>query len=245
MRLLKLFSFLDKNSYADCIICKSHKRKSNFRFCESGAGICRECEECLPFAPVGQMFDGRGNVSYYFYLFHYTGILRKSIIDFKFNNCPVYGRIYAHYMSELIKGVYSEEYDFDMIVSVPLSTERFDERGFNQSHILAQIISENTGVVYVPDALMKVRNTRRQSELDAVGKMTNLKNAFRGDEKTVTGRHILLIDDIYTSGNTVRECASELKRCGAESVAVYTLAGKPVSQKSKEYMELLGNAQKT
>lgn len=241
MRLLKLLSFLDKNSYADCIICKKRKRKEMFRFCETGIGICRDCEDELPFVSVGQMSGGLNNIEYYLSVFYYTDTIRKSIIEFKFDNCHAYGKIFSYYMSEVLKGVFCEDYDFNLIVSVPLSKERFMERGFNQTDILAQHISENIGVAYIPDALEKIRDTKRQSELSAVERMTNLKDAFRVNERLIRNRRILLIDDVYTSGNTAIECAKELKRGGAEAVIVFTLARKPSLQKSREYIDLFGS----
>lgn len=241
MRLIsRILSALDKDSHAECVICKNRIATDDFLFTDRGLGVCRYCHEHLPFVPVGQMFTGRKYIDYSMSVFYYLNPLRELMIDYKFHDCAGYGRIFGYYMLELAAAIYSGDYDFDMVVPVPLSAERYAERGYNQAEILSDYIAAQLGIMHSDKALFRTRNTKRQSGLDATERATNLIGAFTADWSIVNGRRILLIDDIYTSGNTAEECAKALKKAGAEVVIVFTFARKYSSTKSREYRELFG-----
>jgi ComF family protein len=112
----------------------------------------------------------------------------------------------------------------DIIVPVPLHLHKLRSRGFNQSLLLAQ--------VFFPDqkekirhCLVRRRHTRPQTGLKGVERRKNVVGAFalRAGEG-LTGKKICLVDDVFTTGTTVNECAKTLKRAGAASVEVATLA---------------------
>lgn len=114
--------------------------------------------------------------------------------------------------------------DFDIVVPVPLSKERLYERGFNQAELLAKDIAKQFHMPCVTNALKKRKNTKRQSELSMEQRNRNVRDAFVLDRAdAIYKKHVLLIDDIFTTGATVRE-ASAVLSCAAETITVCTVA---------------------
>ena len=107
---------------------------------------------------------------------------------------------------------------------VPLHPRRLRQRGFNQSLVLARKAAGVWGKKVSAESLKRLRWTTPQTDLSEKQRRKNVKGAFSCREETVRGKKILLIDDVYTSGSTVNECARVLKSQGALKVAVLTLA---------------------
>jgi ComF family protein len=113
---------------------------------------------------------------------------------------------------------------FDIIVPVPLHPARLRERGFNQASLLAELLGARISIPSKP-LLQRIRYTTTQTALDRAERMENLHNAFRLRKNAdVRGLHVLLIDDVLTTGSTLSECARVLKRAGAISVYAATAA---------------------
>jgi len=114
---------------------------------------------------------------------------------------------------------------FDIIVPVPLHSKRLKERGFNQSFLLAHQINKKLSLPVIADDLQRIKWTRPQVELDWRERASNVKGAFTLiDNEEIKGKEVLLIDDVYTTGSTVNECARVLKKAGAKKVYVATVA---------------------
>ena len=117
--------------------------------------------------------------------------------------------------------------DIDLIVPVPLHVKRFRERGFNQSYLLvkdwAQMSFQTPTVER--NVLVRKRKTDPQTGLGRKRRITNIKDAFSvSDPSKIFGKRVLLVDDVYTTGATVDECSTALRRAGAKQVDVLTLA---------------------
>lgn len=113
---------------------------------------------------------------------------------------------------------------FDVIMPVPLHPARFRWRGFNQADELARALSENTGFP-VARALRRLRNTAVQAAMGRRERWVNVRGAFGlADSMACRDTRILLVDDVFTTGSTVNECARLLKRAGALSVHVIAVA---------------------
>jgi ComF family protein len=106
----------------------------------------------------------------------------------------------------------------DLVVPVPLHFRRRLPRGFNQSELLARGVAARAGIELDTRSLRRVRNTRSQLQAgDRAGRERNVRAAFRCGTD-LRGRHVLLVDDVLTTGATLRECAATLKAAGAASV---------------------------
>jgi ComF family protein len=110
----------------------------------------------------------------------------------------------------------------DLLTPVPLHPRRLRRRGFNQALLLAQAF---TGVRLSRDALIRVRHTPPQTGLNPKERHHNVKGAFAvARPQEVAGKHVCLVDDVFTTGATVRECARTLRQAGAHTVTVLTVA---------------------
>lgn len=111
-----------------------------------------------------------------------------------------------------------------VIVPVPLFWWRRNDRGFNQSELLGQILSKKLGLDYC-EALKRIRYTRSQTKLKVQQRRKNVKDAFAlSPDYQLPATNCLLIDDVWTTGATLRECCYVLKRAGAKKVWALTLA---------------------
>ncbi|MDH3443182.1 MAG: ComF family protein [Deltaproteobacteria bacterium] len=113
----------------------------------------------------------------------------------------------------------------EIIVPVPLHPKRLRWRGFNQSVLLAREVSRAYQVPMDPFLLQRRRETSPQTQLTEDERRKNMRGAFAlGAGKSVRGKIVLLLDDVYTSGATVDECSRVLRKAGAKAVYVLTLA---------------------
>lgn len=106
----------------------------------------------------------------------------------------------------------------DAITHVPLHSARLTERGYDQACELAWRICAITGITRLSGALTRVRNTPTQVGKDRKQRRENVKDAFEGNAELVSGKRILLIDDVFTTGATASACAMALKRSGAREI---------------------------
>lgn len=114
---------------------------------------------------------------------------------------------------------------YDLIVPVPLHRKRLQKRGLNQSLILARLMFAKYGIAIAPTALIRVRNSVPQTLLTGWKRRINLKGAFEINPHTdVSGKSVCVVDDVFTTGTTVSECAKTLKSAGAQRVDVCTFA---------------------
>lgn len=150
----------------------------------------------------------------------YDGSLRKLIHEFKYGGVkPLDAKL-----GKLLNGALPREQQFDVIVPMPLHWRKLLQRGFNQAELLAKFVSRRSGIRLV-NALRRRKKTDPQAGLTRSQRRSNVAGAFevrRTD--AVEGRHVLLIDDVLTTGATASACASVLKRAGARRVTLLTLA---------------------
>ena len=110
-------------------------------------------------------------------------------------------------------------------VPLPLSKRRERERGFNQAELIANAFARQTNIPIVTNAIIRTRHTKPQSEINNIDdRRANLANAFTPGPAPLPSRHILLIDDVTTSGATLREAARALKTAGARRIIALVAA---------------------
>lgn len=150
----------------------------------------------------------------------YRGDWGRLTRAFKFEHEMAVGRWLGERMATALIAESSES-DFSVITFVPMTRRDRNARGFNQAEILARIIAKQLNLPLIR-LLTKNRETSLQSRLSASDRKTNLQGAFR--LLPCDQEQVLLVDDIYTTGSTVEECARTLKRGGAQSVVAMTIA---------------------
>ena len=131
----------------------------------------------------------------------------------------------AAHLGDLMEPIPSDWPDIDLLMPVPLFPERLREREFNQSLLLADRLNRRLRVTLSYDNLVRDRATSPQTELPRSARLQNLRHAFAAARPLeVEGRRVLLIDDVYTTGTTLNECAKTLRKAGASEVYAWTLA---------------------
>lgn len=146
--------------------------------------------------------------------------LREAIHALKYDNNRSLARPLGERMAAFWQAGHMEA---DLIVPVPLHRSRQAERGYNQAALLAHVLGQATGIPVAERTVMRKKATRQQALLNAVERRANVKDAFtcRAD---MTGKRIVLLDDVCTTGSTLEACASALRAAGAASVWAFTLA---------------------
>lgn len=206
--------------------------------------ICPECEKKLPFIrgprcmrcskPVEEeeaeyCYDCRKRnflCEKGFAVFRYDHLMSESIAGFKFRGRKEYARYYSMKMAEEA-GTFLAANRAGLLIPVPLHKKRYAQRGYNQARLLAEGISERTGIP-AADCLMRVRNTLPQKQLGDAGRSKNVGDAFKVSETiwkrlTEIPQTAVLIDDIYTTGSTIENCARVLLNAGVKRVLFLAL----------------------
>jgi len=112
----------------------------------------------------------------------------------------------------------------DLVVPVPLASQRLRERGYNQAALLARGFAQLGRLAYAQRGAVRVRHTASQVGLPAGARWDNVAGAFKGEGRAVAGRAVILIDDVCTTGATLRACATALMTAGATQVWGLTVA---------------------
>ena len=162
----------------------------------------------------------------------YDGILKLAIHKMKYNFVKEFGEILAKIVliywankgSSLLEQIIKSGAEEWVLVPVPLHKYRKNWRGFNQAELIAQTLSEKLGIEYA-NVLIRVKNTKPQFELKAESRKSNINGAF-ALSKTYNLKPItyILVDDVWTTGSTLKECCYILKKNGAKSVWALTVA---------------------
>ena len=153
----------------------------------------------------------------------YAGAIKPLITKFKYNSKKYIAKIFAKQLSLLY---YKSFFNCDLVLFTPMTSERREERGYNQAEVLAEEFCKLTKLELCNDCLIKSKETQRQATTEsAKERHENLKGSFKVENKDkIKGKKLLLIDDVMTTGATVEIICNELKRAGAKEVYVLTVA---------------------
>jgi len=150
-------------------------------------------------------------------------IVKESIHKFKYGYIKDLAKPLALIVLSHLQTVDAEIDRSFIIIPVPLSNKKKGRRGFNQSEEIGKIISEATGIPLLSDALVKIKETSPQMELGREERINNVKGCFEA-KIDFKNRDIILLDDVYTTGSTLEECAKVLKLMGAKNIWGITVA---------------------
>jgi ComF family protein len=150
----------------------------------------------------------------------HEGVLQAAVHALKYGNQPQLGQQLGLRLAE---GLQTLGWHITLIIPVPLHATRRAKRGYNQSEVLGEVVAQRTSLPLIGDALLRERDTRSQVGLNRAERMQNVADAFR-PTPAVTNQHILIIDDVCTTGSTLAACASAAVAGGAASVRALTVA---------------------
>lgn len=153
----------------------------------------------------------------------YEGPLREAIHRAKYRAEPGLTAELGALLATLIAGDLARGSRLDAIVPVRLHPARRRERGYDQAMLLAAAVAEHTGVPLVP-ALHRIRAGTAQVRLDRHGRAANVRSAFVGTAAAFAGGRVALVDDVATTGATLRDAAAAARACGAQAVCAYVVA---------------------
>lgn len=148
-------------------------------------------------------------------LAHYDGSIKDAVHQLKYQNNLGLGIELARLLHELC---IQQNWPIDLITPVPLSKQRQKERGYNQAAMIAYPLALQLGIPFDDKNLKRIRETSSQVELDVHQRQQNLLNAFDIPTNRFSGKNVLLVDDVITTGATINDCARALKKSGAKEV---------------------------
>jgi ComF family protein len=155
--------------------------------------------------------------------YSYQDKVRESIIQFKFHGKKQYANYYASKIAEFVMESYNTLH-IDLVTCVPISNERLKSRGYNQSERIALELVKRLNLPYEP-LLIKKADNREQHKLSMRERKKNVKGVYQANHSDlISGKTILLIDDIVTTGATLAECAKELFQADAKEVICAAVA---------------------
>ncbi|TFG98370.1 MAG: ComF family protein [Calditrichales bacterium] len=202
--------------------------------CATGLGpdrkiICSTCWREMPYFqhPTQALIPDR-HFSDLYILYEFRETIRLLIHLLKYNH---YLTLAEYFAAEIEKRfVFSHIKSIEAIIPVPLYKSRKRERGYNQSEEIARALSQITGIPVTEHLLSRIRPTKTQTRMTREERQINMQNVF--ECPTYIGpRHVLMIDDVITTGSTIQECARALKSAGCCQVDILALAHPLIGEK--------------
>ena len=196
--------------------------------------LCKKCElllnEHAKFI-IEENYKEEKFFTKHLYIFQYEGIIRRMILNYKFNEKSY---LYKTFVNFLLK---NEKFfkilkSYDTIVPVPISVKRQKERGYNQSELIGNEIvksllekEKSLKIECITSCLIKHKNIAEQSKLNKEQRQKNIQGVYKlKNKEKLVNKKILLIDDIYTTGSTVNECCKILKKGKPKIIDVFAIA---------------------
>lgn len=151
----------------------------------------------------------------------YKKPLQTAVHRIKYQNDLGLGEYMSKFLSQVLSNT---NWNVDLVTPVPLGKERFKERGYNQAMLLAQPLAWSMGLQHNSRALRRIRETDTQVNLSIAERRANVSGAFQAKREIVSGKSVLVIDDVTTTGSTLDACATALYSANAKLVYGLTLA---------------------
>ena len=193
---------------ATCILCGMPSKRQQ--------DLCADCEADLPWieSPLPN-----NTIT----LFHYQEPINHLITALKFHSKLISAKILGELMAKKLALHYQHHELPELIIPVPLHKKRLRERGFNQALELARPIAKMLNIPIDFNSCIRIKHTAAQSLMPAKQRTKNIHNAFTL-HKNLTNKHIAIIDDVITTGNTVNELSKILYKANIEKIDIWSCA---------------------
>lgn len=200
--------------------------------------LCVGCEKDLPFLenccikcaqklPADQMICGSclndfSNITTKV-LFEYQIPVDQIILNFKFHDGLIKGNVLSVLFAEHLDVQYKNEIKPELIIPVPLHKSRLRKRGYNQALEIARPIAKRLNIPIDKCSVIRSKSTKAQATLPLKERKQNIKNAFQ-IKKNLEARYVAIVDDVITTGNTVKELCKVLQKAGVVKIDIWCLA---------------------
>jgi len=196
--------------------------------------VCTVCFDTLPQTTYHQEPDnivsrklaGKLPIRYAMalYKFRKSGKVQQLLYHLKYKHRPVIGKILGRRYGSLLRASNLGQI-FDLIIPVPLHSSRYRQRGYNQSNFFAQGLSDALNIPWGRQYLIRTKRTATQTKRGKMARFRSMEDAFKAINTTgIRHKHILLVDDIITTGATLEACGLVLLAAGVKELSVATIA---------------------
>ncbi len=188
------------------------------------------CEDCL------NLFEYVDGVKYIeerecFYPYLYTGRLKEIIKEFKFEDKSYLYRAFGELLTDYIN---RKNIEFDCIIPMPMAAKKLNRRGYNQSELIGEYIGKKLNIPVYTNVVKKVRNTKDQHLLPMDKRVSNLKKSLIVENiQKIKGKSVLILDDIVTSGYTLKEIINILEENNILDTKAVVIASSKIESKFK------------
>lgn len=196
--------------------------------------ICTKCTHNLPFTNHHNIKDTEIHNVFYglvpfefaasFLYFTKKGIVQSLIHNLKYKNRQEVGTYLGNlYTKELVNLEVIK--NIDLIIPVPLHKKRFHERGYNQVNTFCKAIEKDLSIPVLENVLVKTKNLKSVTHKSKKNRLEHNKNVFSiENQHKIEGKHILIIDDVFTTGATIEACAREILKIKNTKISILTMA---------------------
>ena len=193
----------------ECYAAIKRVPKNTCLYCNAYVSVNGHCPNCRNQKPAYAQFRAFA---------YYGGVIREAIHHLKYQNDIGVAQVLAGY---LLKVIQAESWEFDLVVPVPLSKSKLDQRGYNQAERLAQPVAGTLAKPISTAALRRIKENASQVDLDVHSRRENVRGVFEAEPAIVKGKRILLVDDVFTTGATLESASQALKE--AKSGLIYAV----------------------
>lgn len=206
--------------------------------------VCTKCRYELPQTNyhlaqenvLAQRFWGKLPVQYTLAYLKFTkgGRVQKILHELKYNNNQEVGEMMGRWYGQILADANTTSKDtegilhasaFDLILPVPLHRSKLRQRGYNQSDCFAQGLSASTNIPWRDDVLKRKKATKTQTKKGRMGRWQNVEKIFEVQKpEVISEKHVLLVDDVITTGSTLEACAQAILEAGAQEISIATIA---------------------
>ena len=197
-------------------------------------GLCSTCRMQLPHLTTPEeqtsllnKFGGRTLVNYIHAYAYFTkkGVVQRLIHQMKYRGKRDLGYQLGKWCGQELAAQQGQPMQADLLIPVPIHRVRRLQRGYNQSEWISDGLSESMGIASQSDVLERTKFVSSQTRKNRAERWDNVASVFRvARPDAVLGRHVIVVDDVLTTGATLESCVAELRRAGAKTVGIITIA---------------------